>query len=148
MKLLRYGPAGHEKPGVLLDGQRYDVAAFGEDYHEQFFATDGPTRLAAFVQAQAGQLPAVADAERLGPPIARPSKIVCVGLNYSDHADEMGLAHPAEPVCRVPSPPVGAPAAAASQKLSGGGAGQGSASAGSMSRKPSTAANAWSGLTM
>ena len=98
MKLLRYGPAGHEKPGVLLDGQRYDVAAFGEDYHEQFFATDGPTRLAAFVQAQAGQLPAVADAERLGPPIARPSKIVCVGLNYSDHADEMGLAHPAEPV--------------------------------------------------
>ena len=98
MKLLRYGPAGHEKPGVLLDGQRYDVAAFGEDYHEQFFATDGPARLAAFVQAHTGQLPAVADTERLGPPVARPSKIVCVGLNYSDHADEMGLAHPAEPV--------------------------------------------------
>ena len=98
MKLLRYGPAGHEKPGILLNGQRYDVAAFGEDYHEQFFATDGPARLAAFVQAQAGRLPAVADTDRLGPPIARPSKIVCVGLNYSDHADEMGLAHPAEPV--------------------------------------------------
>ena len=98
MKLLRYGPAGHEKPGILLDGQRHDVAAFGEDYNEQFFATDGPARLAAFVRAQAGPLPVVADTERLGPPIVRPSKIVCVGLNYSDHADEMGLGHPAEPV--------------------------------------------------
>ena len=98
MKLLRYGPAGHEKPGILLAGQRYGVAAFGEDYNEQFFATDGPARLAAFVQAQAGQLPVVAESERLGPPVARPSKIVCVGLNYSDHADEMGLGHPAEPV--------------------------------------------------
>ncbi len=98
MKLLRYGPAGHEKPGVLLDGQRHDVAAFGEDYNEQFFATDGPARLAAFVRAQAGQLPIVSANERIGPPIARPSKIVCVGLNYSDHADEMGLGHPAEPV--------------------------------------------------
>ena len=90
MKLLRYGPPGHEKPGILLEGQRRDVAAFGEDYDERFFATGGPARLAAYVQAQAGQLPLVADAERLGPPIARPSKIVCVGLNYSDHADEMG----------------------------------------------------------
>ncbi|GAA4039751.1 fumarylacetoacetate hydrolase family protein [Hymenobacter glaciei] len=98
MKLLRYGPAGHEKPGVLLDGKRYDVAAFGEDYNEQFFATNGPARLAAFVQAQAGELPVLPDDERLGPPVARPSKIVCVGLNYSDHADEMGLGYPAEPV--------------------------------------------------
>ena len=98
MKLLRYGPPGREKPGILLGEQRYSVAAFGEDYDEQFFATDGPARLAAFVQAQAGQLAVVADSERLGPPVARPSKIVCVGLNYSDHADEMGLEHPAEPV--------------------------------------------------
>ena len=98
MKLLRYGPAGHEKPGVLLDGQRYCAAAFGEDYDEPFFATDGPARLAAFVRAQAGPLPLVAANERLGPPVARPSKIVCVGLNYSDHAAEMGLGHPAEPV--------------------------------------------------
>jgi len=104
MKLLRYGLAGHEKPGILLDGQRYDVAAFGEDYDEQFFATDGPTRLAAFVRAHAGQLPAVADTERLGPPVARPSKIVCIGLNYSDHAAEMGLARPAEPVFFLKAP--------------------------------------------
>ena len=98
MKLLRYGPAGHEKPGILLDEQRYDTGAFGEDYNEQFFATDGLARLAAFVAAQAGRLPLVPATARLGPPVARPSKIVCVGLNYSDHADEMGLGHPAEPV--------------------------------------------------
>ena len=104
MKLLRYGPAGHEKPGVLLGEQRHDVAAFGEDYDEQFFATDGPARLAAFVQAHAGPLPAVANAERLGPPVARPSKIVCIGLNYSDHAAEMGLARPAEPVFFLKAP--------------------------------------------
>ncbi|MET4074604.1 fumarylacetoacetate hydrolase family protein [Hymenobacter sp. UYCo722] len=104
MKLLRYGPAGHEKPGILLDGQRYDVAAFGEDYNEQFFATDGPARLAAFVRAHAGQLPTVPGTERLGPPVARPSKIVCIGLNYSDHAAEMGLARPAEPVFFLKAP--------------------------------------------
>ena len=97
MRLLRYGPAGHEKPGILLDGHRHDVGAFGEDYNEAFFATDGPARLAAFVRAH-GPLPAVADSARLGPPVARPSKIVCVGLNYSDHADEMGLGYPAEPI--------------------------------------------------
>ena len=104
MKLLRHGPAGHEKPGVLLDGRRHDVAAFGEDYDEQFFATDGPARLAAFVRAHAGQLPVVSDTERLGPPVARPSKIVCIGLNYSDHAAEMGLARPAEPVFFLKAP--------------------------------------------
>ena len=104
MKLLRYGPPGREKPGILLDGQRHSVAAFGQDYDEQFFATDGPARLAAFVRAQAGQLPVVSDNERLGPPVARPSKIVCIGLNYSDHADEMGLARPAEPVFFLKAP--------------------------------------------
>ena len=104
MKLLRYGPAGHEKPGILLDGQRHDVAAFGQDYDERFFATDGPARLAAFVRAQTGPLPVVPDTERLGPPVARPSKIVCIGLNYSDHAAEIGLARPAEPVFFLKAP--------------------------------------------
>ena len=104
MKLLRYGPPDREKPGILVDGQRHDVAAFGEDYNEQFFATDGLARLAAFVRAQAGQLPVVSDNERLGPPVVRPSKIVCIGLNYSDHADEMGLARPAEPVFFLKAP--------------------------------------------
>lgn len=104
MKLLRYGPPGREKPGILLDGQRHSVAAFGQDYDEQFFATDGLARLATFVRAQAGQLPVVSDNERLGPPVARPSKIVCIGLNYSDHADEIGMARPAEPVFFLKAP--------------------------------------------
>ena len=98
MKLLRHGPAGHEQPGLLLDGRPCDAAGFGEDYHEQFFATDGPARLAAWVRAQSQPLPPLPAGTRLGPPVARPSKIVCVGLNYSDHAAEMGLGHPTEPV--------------------------------------------------
>ncbi len=98
MKLLRYGPPGQEKPGILQGEQRFDVAAFGEDYNEAFFAGDGLRRLAEFVRANTGRLPEVAATERLGPPVARPSKIVCVGLNYSDHAHEMGLPTPAEPV--------------------------------------------------
>ncbi|GAB3315230.1 fumarylacetoacetate hydrolase family protein [Hymenobacter humi] len=98
MKLIRYGLPGQEIPGVLLGEQRYDVATFGEDYNEAFFENDGLQRLAEFVAANAGNLPLVAATERLGPPVARPSKILCIGLNYSDHAREMGLTPPAEPV--------------------------------------------------
>ncbi|MBJ6145376.1 fumarylacetoacetate hydrolase family protein [Hymenobacter sp. BT559] len=98
MKLIRYGQPGQEKPGVLLNDQRYDVSAFGQDYTEEFFATDGLQRLADFVQSHEGQLPQVADSERLGPPVARPSKILCIGLNYADHAKETGATPPAEPV--------------------------------------------------
>ena len=98
MKLFRYGPPGQEKPGIMRGEQRLDVAAFGEDYNEAFFDNDGLKRLAEFVRAHGSSLPVVATTERLGPPVARPSKIVCIGLNYSDHAREMGLSLPAEPV--------------------------------------------------
>jgi 2,4-diketo-3-deoxy-L-fuconate hydrolase len=98
MKLIRFGQPGQEKPGVLLNDQRYDVSAFGQDYTEEFFATDGLARLADFLQSHEGQLPLVADSERLGPPVARPSKILCIGLNYADHAKETGATPPAEPV--------------------------------------------------
>ncbi|ALW83971.1 ureidoglycolate lyase [Hymenobacter sedentarius] len=98
MKLIRYGLPGQEKPGILQGTQRYDVSAFGEDYNEAFFEHDGLQRLAQFVRANASQLPLVADTERLGPPVARPSKIVCIGLNYSDHAREVGATPPVEPV--------------------------------------------------
>lgn len=98
MKLFRYGQPGSEKPGVILDNQQLDVSAFGEDYNEAFFATNGLTRLAEFVRTNTGKLPVVADSERLGAPVARPSKIVCVGLNYADHARETGATPPPEPV--------------------------------------------------
>ncbi|SEP11178.1 2-keto-4-pentenoate hydratase/2-oxohepta-3-ene-1,7-dioic acid hydratase (catechol pathway) [Mucilaginibacter gossypiicola] len=96
MKLIRFGEIGKEKPGVILNDKRYDVSAFGEDYTEQFFETDGINRLAAFVQDNL--LPEVANEVRLGSPIARPSKLVCIGLNYADHAKETNAPLPPEPV--------------------------------------------------
>ena len=99
MKLFRFGPAGSEKPGLIVDGVgRVDVSAFGEDYGEAFFASDGPARLARFFAEEPERCPHVAADARIGPAIARPSKIVCVGLNYRDHALETGAQIPAEPV--------------------------------------------------
>ena len=98
MKLLRYGSPGHEQPGILLGNQAFGVPAFGQDYDEAFFGGDGLARLAAFVQANEGTLPPLAEGERLGPPVVRPSKIVCIGLNYADHARETNATPPAEPI--------------------------------------------------
>lgn len=100
MKLIRFGDPGNEKPGLLLDdNRRVDVSAFGEDYGEAFFASDGLERLAAWIREQGvDALPVVPADVRLGPPIARPSKIVCIGLNFADHARESGAEPPKEPV--------------------------------------------------
>lgn len=99
MQLFRFGPLGHEQPGVrTADGQRLDVSAFGEDYHEAFFASDGLARLAAWLGPRAAQCPAVPAGARLGSCVARPSKIVCIGLNYRAHGAETGLGLPTEPV--------------------------------------------------
>src|SRR3569833_2139340 len=96
MKLIRYGDAGKEKTGVIINDKRYDTSAFGEDYNEQFFETDGLNRLADFIKNK--DLPPVGDDVRLGCPFGRPSKIVCIGLNYVDHATETNATPPAEPV--------------------------------------------------
>jgi 2,4-diketo-3-deoxy-L-fuconate hydrolase len=98
MKLIRWGNPGKEKTGVIINDTKYDTSAFGEDYNEQFFENDGLARLQKFLAANEGKLPKVADSERLGSPIARPSKILCIGLNYADHAKETGATPPAEPV--------------------------------------------------
>jgi 2,4-didehydro-3-deoxy-L-rhamnonate hydrolase len=99
MKLIRFGKSGQEKPGVELpDGKRIDTSAFGEDYTEQFLTNDGIARLAAWLKTNQSACPAVDPAERLGAPLARPSKIVCIGLNYVDHAKETNAAIPAEPI--------------------------------------------------
>lgn len=99
MKLIRFGEPGLEKPGLLLSqGKRIDASTFGEDYDEAFFANDGLRRLADWAKASAAGVPVVPNSVRLGPPIQRPSKIVCIGLNYSDHARESGAAIPTEPV--------------------------------------------------
>ena len=99
MKLIRFGKFGQEKPGIELpDGKRLDTSAFGEDYTEQFLGNNGLARLSEWLKNNQSACPAVSAQERLGPPITRPSKIVCVGLNYSDHATESNMQLPSEPV--------------------------------------------------
>lgn len=95
MKLIRFGEAGKEKPGVLVQDLYYDASAFIQDYDEAFFAGNGLTTLADLI---AGDKLPVAEVERLGCPVKRPSKIVCIGLNYIDHAKETGATPPSEPV--------------------------------------------------
>lgn len=98
MKLIRYGQQGQEKTGVLMDGKRYDTAALGQDYNEQFFETGGLEKLSAFIKENEGKLSEVNETERWGSPVARPSKIICIGLNYAKHAQETGAAIPKEPI--------------------------------------------------
>ena len=99
MKLIRFGTPGNEKPGLILDdGRRIDASAFGSDYDEAFFGGDGLVRLEAWAVQNAASAPAIDSSVRLGPCIARPSKIVCIGLNYADHAKESGADIPKEPI--------------------------------------------------
>jgi len=99
MKLIRFGNPGQEKPGLLLDdGRRIDASGFGQDYDEAFFGGDGMERLTAWAAENAETAPVVGNEVRLGPPLTRPSKIVCIGLNYADHAKESGADIPKEPI--------------------------------------------------
>jgi 2,4-diketo-3-deoxy-L-fuconate hydrolase len=99
MKLIRFGEVGREKPGVLLgDGTRIDVSGMGSDYDESFFGNGGLAKLDAWVRSNGSSAPRVAPSVRLGSPICRPSKIVCIGLNFRDHAAESKMELPKEPV--------------------------------------------------
>lgn len=99
MKLIRFGEAGKEKPGILRrDGIRVDASGFGSDYDEEFFGGSGLGRLSEWFEKSGERAPRVPPSERLGPPIRRPSKIVCIGLNFRDHAAETGGKIPAEPI--------------------------------------------------
>ena len=99
MKLIRKGEPGEESPGLLLpDDREVDISEFGEDYDEVFFETDGLHRLDAWAAEHADTSPLFPKGVRYGAPIARPSKIICIGLNYGDHAAESGMELPPEPV--------------------------------------------------
>jgi 2-keto-4-pentenoate hydratase/2-oxohepta-3-ene-1,7-dioic acid hydratase in catechol pathway len=98
MKLFRYGTAGKEKPGVVYGGRMIDVSAFCQDYTETFFEDGGLAGLAAWLDAHAASCPEVDTSARMGSCVPRPSKIVCVGLNYARHAAESGMDLPKEPV--------------------------------------------------
>ncbi|KAF2339387.1 fumarylacetoacetate hydrolase family protein [Flavobacterium tistrianum] len=97
MKLIRFGEEGKEKPGVLLNEKRYDVSSIVTDYNEAFFENDGLAKLEEALKSNPS-LPEVSDSVRLGSPVARPSKIICIGLNYVDHCEETGAAIPTEPI--------------------------------------------------
>jgi 2,4-didehydro-3-deoxy-L-rhamnonate hydrolase len=97
MKLLRFGEPGTEKPGVLVNNEIVDVSAFGEDFGEKFFETGGVARLQEWLKKNTS-LPKVGKDVRIGAPFTRPSKIICVGLNYTKHALESQMDIPKEPI--------------------------------------------------
>lgn len=99
MRLIRFGPIGDEKPGILgSNGSRRDLSAHFQDWDTKFFASGGMDRLAKTLQSDGTSLPVVPEAERWAAPVARPGKVICIGLNYSDHAEESGMPIPAEPI--------------------------------------------------
>jgi len=98
MKLIRFGEAGQEKPGVQIDGKNYDVSAWIKDYDESFFASGGIPHLEWMLSNRDANFPEIPAGVRLGCPVCKPSKVVCIGLNYAKHAKETGAAIPAEPI--------------------------------------------------
>lgn len=99
MKLIRFGEPGKEKPGVLLEqGTRVNASEVCSDYDEKFFESGGLKQLSSWLQSNGATAPRVSATERLGSPVPRPSKIVCIGLNYRDHAAETKAEPPKEPV--------------------------------------------------
>ena len=96
MKLIRFAEVGKEKPGVIINDIWFDVSDYINDYDEKFFENDGLSLLKKIVND--AELKPVSKETRLGPPVARPSKIICIGLNYSDHATESNMQLPNEPV--------------------------------------------------
>jgi 2-keto-4-pentenoate hydratase/2-oxohepta-3-ene-1,7-dioic acid hydratase in catechol pathway len=98
MKLIRFGEINKEKPGIIINDEYYDTSSFGEDYNEYFFETDGLNRLQKFIDSNKDRLPGVSKNMRLGCPVTRPSKIICIGLNYANHAKETNAKIPTEPI--------------------------------------------------
>ena len=96
MKLIRFGEVGFEKPGVIIEDKYYDVSSLVGDYNEEFFAGDALEKLASEIKT--ASLPEIDKSVRLGAALARPSKIICVGLNYKDHAAETNAPIPSEPI--------------------------------------------------
>jgi 2-keto-4-pentenoate hydratase/2-oxohepta-3-ene-1,7-dioic acid hydratase in catechol pathway len=98
MKLIRWRSGNKTRPGILLNGSHFDLSSFGEDFNEAFFETDGLDRLRKYLQKESVNLEKLKEPIALDSPIARPSKIVCIGLNYADHARETKAQPPSEPV--------------------------------------------------
>ena len=99
MKLIRFGEPGKEKPGVeTAEGKWIDCSAFGSDWGEEFLGSGGIDKLEGWLKENQSSCPEVSREERLGAPLQRPSKLICVGLNYSLHAKESGMDVPTQPI--------------------------------------------------
>ena len=98
MKLIRFGQKGNEKPGVLVNGIRKDCSAFFEDWNHHFFKNNGLVELKSVLESEMDHLPDVSENERWGACVAQPNMILCIGLNYEDHAKEANMQLPAEPL--------------------------------------------------
>ena len=99
MKLIRFGDPGREKPGLFISADNYlDVGEFCEDFNEEFFEDNGLDRLQKWFDTNKSSLSYIKPPSRLGAPVCRPSKIVCIGLNFGKHAKESGMDKPTEPI--------------------------------------------------
>jgi 2-keto-4-pentenoate hydratase/2-oxohepta-3-ene-1,7-dioic acid hydratase in catechol pathway len=104
VQFLRLGPVGDERPAVRTDdGTTYDLLPITPDIDGAFLANDGVNRVRAALDS--GELGALStEGVRVGPPLAHPGKIICIGLNYRDHAEETGADIPGEPVMFLKTP--------------------------------------------
>lgn len=98
MRLVRFGEKGAERPGILIGDVRKDMSSYFTDWDADFFNHDGVRRLNTFLDDAVLNVPDVPIDQRWGAPIPRPGKIMCIGLNYSDHAKESGANVPEEPL--------------------------------------------------
>jgi 2-keto-4-pentenoate hydratase/2-oxohepta-3-ene-1,7-dioic acid hydratase in catechol pathway len=98
MKLIRFGKKNHEKPGILVHGKRLDCSAHFEDWDHDFFNNGGLEKVKELLSVKGSDLPPVSEGERWASCIARPNMILCIGLNFADHAREAGMELPAEPL--------------------------------------------------
>ncbi len=97
MKLIRFGQEGQEKPGIIVNDIWYDVSGIVADYNEAFFANNEIEKIKSAIAAGTS-FPVVDPTTRMGSVVARPSKIICIGLNYVDHCLETNAPIPTEPV--------------------------------------------------
>jgi 2-keto-4-pentenoate hydratase/2-oxohepta-3-ene-1,7-dioic acid hydratase in catechol pathway len=103
MRLMRIGPVGGERP-VLLDGDEVlDASSVVTDFDRTWWTNGGRERLTA-AWSEGRMPPADIEGQRIGAPVARPGKVVCIGLNYRDHAAETGAAIPEEPIIFMKGP--------------------------------------------
>lgn len=98
MKLIRFGEKGNEKPGILINGNRKDCSQYFEDWNHKFFKEDGLNKLTEVMEKEQENLPTVPESVRWASCIAQPNMILCIGLNYADHAKEAGMELPKEPL--------------------------------------------------